>query len=247
MAHYDDPQFSYTQYWQGREYEHLSEVLALNKLLQGLSFQKSADIGGGFGRLTPALAPRSPTTYLIEPSAKMRRLASKSLRSKNVEIMAGSAARTRLPDSSLDCAILVRVLHHIPNLQPIFSELTRILKPNGYLVIEFANSLNFKSRLKSFISGEPIFPTPTDLRSLASIRKKYISFVNHHPQTVLKTLRLCRFAPLRVLSVSNFRSPLLKKIVPLQMLLLLESASQTIFSKIYFGPSIFILAQKIAQ
>ena len=150
-AHYDDPAFSYTQYWQGREYEHQSEILALTRLLIGHKFSRSADIGGGFGRLTPTLAIHSKRTLLIEPSAHMRRLAP-----KNLNVQAGTATRTHLPDSSLDCAILIRILHHIPNLSPVFTEMARIIKPNGYLVIEFANSLNFKSRLKSWLSGQPI-------------------------------------------------------------------------------------------
>lgn len=239
-AHYDDPAFSYTQYWQGREYEHQSEILALTRLLSGHKFSRSADIGGGFGRLTPILAAHSKKTFLIEPSARMRKLASGKF-----QVLAGSAAKTRLPDASLDCAMLVRVLHHIPNLSPVFTEIARIIKPNGYLVIEFANSLNFKSRFKSWLTGQPILPTAIDLRSQTSIRRKYIHFVNHHPQTIQKTLSLCHFVTLQTLSVSNFRSPFLKKILPLKILLALESLSQSKLSTIHFGPSIFILARRL--
>lgn len=239
-AHYDDPAFSYTQFWQGREYEHKSEVIALNHLLQNLHFNVSADIGGGFGRLTPILTSHSKKTLLVEPSSKMRHLASGKF-----QILTGSASRTRLPDSSLDCAIMIRVLHHLPDLQPVFTETARIIKPNGYLIVEFANSANFKSRLKSWLSGQPILPTAVDLRSPGSIRKKYIHFVNHHPNSVLKTLNLCNFEPLQLLSVSNFRSPLLKKLFPLKILLFLESLSQSPLSTIHFGPSIFILAKRV--
>ncbi|MBI2587593.1 class I SAM-dependent methyltransferase [Candidatus Amesbacteria bacterium] len=238
-AHYDDSAFSYTRYWQGREYEHQSEIIALNRLLSHLNFTTSADIGGGFGRLTPILARHSQKTLLIEPSARMRRLVP-----KNQPVIAGTATHTHQPDASLDCAMLIRVLHHLPNLQPVFAEMARIIKPHSYLAIEFANSANFKSRLASWLSGQPILPTPVDLRSPGSIRKKYIHFVNHHPATVLKTLRLCHFEPLRLLSVSNFRSPLLKKILPLKFLLWLETISQSLLSGFYFGPSIFVLARR---
>lgn len=239
-AHYDDPAFSYTRFWQGREYEHKSEVMALNRLLQNLRFNVSADIGGGFGRLTPILSAHSKKTLFIEPSARMRRLAS-----KNLQVLAGTATRTRLPDFSLDCAMMIRVLHHIPDIRPVFAEMARVIKSDGYLIVEFANSANFKSRLKSWFSGQPILPASVDLRSQGSIRKKYIQFVNHHPNSVLKTLNLCNFEPLQLLSVSNFRSPLLKKLVPLKVLLFLESLSQSPLSTIHFGPSIFILAKRV--
>jgi len=46
------------------------------------------------------------------------------------------------------------------------------------------------------------------------------------------------------LSVSNFRSPLIKKIVPEAVLLALEDILQKPLSYLNFGPSIFIKAVK---
>ena len=34
-AFYDDSGFNYREYWTGREYEHLAEVIALRRLLAG--------------------------------------------------------------------------------------------------------------------------------------------------------------------------------------------------------------------
>ncbi|TSC83614.1 MAG: Methyltransferase type 11 [Parcubacteria group bacterium Gr01-1014_13] len=238
-AHYDDPAFSYTQYWQGREYEYRSEVVALEKLLDGTRFGRAADIGGGFGRLTPLLVAHAKQTFLVEPSQKMRKMT----RGK-YKVMAGSAGRTRLPDDYLDCAMLIRVLHHLPNLEPVFAELARIVKPGGVVILEFANSLNVKSRIRSWVVGQPILPTSVDLRSQASIRKKYIHFVNHYPQTVLKGLAEKGFTVDRILSVSNFRMPMLKKVVPLNWLLFLEKMTQSWLGKLYFGPSLFVRARR---
>jgi len=46
------------------------------------------------------------------------------------------------------------------------------------------------------------------------------------------------------LSVSNFRNPLLKKIVPETVLLRLEDVLQKPLSYINFGPSVFVKAVK---
>ena len=246
MTPYDDPNFSYPKYWAGRQYEHQSEVLAIQKFLSGRSFKSIADVGGGYGRLTPTLSQHSPRVTLIEPSSKQRRIAS-SLKIKNLKfkIMQGSTSRTRLPNSSINLVTLIRVLHHLPDPAPTFKEVHRILKPGGLFILEFANSQNLKSRFLNWLSGRAPSTAPIDLRSPTNIRRDSIPFVNHHPQTILKILHLCNFEPLQHLSVSNFRSQLLKQLLPLRALLFLEKLSQGPLSHFYFGPSVFVLARKI--
>lgn len=244
-THYDDPQFSYTEYWQGRDYEHLSEEVALRKLFDGVKGTTGVDIGGGYGRLTSVLLDYAKKVILVEPSAKLRAIARKKLKTqKKIGIVFGTAEKTGLSKYSQDVVMVIRVLHHIPNLRPAFSELNRIMKPGGKLVIEFANSLNLKARIRSLLLGQPILPTAIDLRSQSNIRKATISFVNHHPHTVLKLLRQSGFEVEKTLSVSNLRLPILKKFVPLGWMIKMEVFLQSVLARWYVGPSIFILAKK---
>ena len=246
-AHYDDPKFSYLKYWQGRDYEHASEVVALNKLLGNNHFRVAADIGGGYGRLTSYLAHISDKAVLIEPSKKQLGIAQKLLSDqKNVQLVQGTSDKTKQENSSLDLAIMIRVSHHLPELKPTFDELARIIKPGGLLVFEIANSTNFKARINSWITATPIHTMPVEKRSLGSIRKKTIAFVNHHPQVVEKNLSLSGFSVQNRLSVSNLRSPFLKKILPLKLIVFIESILQSPLGQLYFGPSIFVLAKKNA-
>lgn len=244
-AHYDDPTFAYDHYWQGREYEHQSELLAIGRLLKLKHFQNASDIGGGYGRLTAFLTPFAKKVTLIEPSYKQRQLGKSFLKGfKNISIINGTTQHTGLPDSSQDMVLVVRVMHHLPDPVASLREINRILKPNGLLVLEFANSLHFKARIKSLLTGQPILPTPLDRRSNTSIRKHTIAFVNHHPDTVFKLLSRTGFAIDQFLSVSNLRSPFLKKYLPKRLLLNLEKFFQTSLAHLFFGPSIFILAHK---
>ena len=237
---YDDGSFSYSTYWLGRQYEHRSEVIALRRLLKGRRFPRAVDVGGGYGRLTPTLADYCQAVSVVEPSTKLRAVAA-----KNFPVVAGTAQDTNLPASSQDLVASIRVLHHLPDLSPTFSEFFRILKPGKFLVIEFANSANFKARVRSFLNNRPLLLVPVDIRSPQNIKKKTIPFVNHHPLTVLKLLRRHGFRPLQILSVSNLRSTFLKRLFPLPLLLILESLTQSLLSSFYFGPSIFILATKV--
>ncbi len=245
-AHYDDPSYSYEKYWTDRRYEHDSEVTAIQKFLDRKSFKISADIGGGFGRLTSLLAQYSQKTLLIEPSKKQRLLTANHLaKHTKIAVLPGSIERTGLTEGSLDLALVVRVMHHLPDPKKAFLELNRIIKPGGYLVLEFANSLNFKSRLHSLWTGQSILPSPIERRSNSNIRKQTIPFVNHHPETVLKALRSHNFEPVEILSVSNFRFVFFKRYIPKKLLLTLESVFQKTLSSLYFGPSIFILAKRL--
>lgn len=245
-AHYDDTNYSYEKYWNDRKYEHASEVIAIENMLSGTKVGSAADIGGGFGRLTPLLATHARTAYLIEPSRKQRSISDKYIpEEKKYQVQSGTIEKTGLADSSLDLALVVRVMHHLPNPKKAFLELERVVKPGGLLLLEFANSLNFKSRLASLLSGQPILPSPIEKRSNTNIRKNTIPFVNHHPDTILKLMRAHHFQPQKALSVSNFRSPFLKKYLSQKALLDLESISQKPLASLYFGPSIFILAKRV--
>ena len=179
---YDDSEFSYLDYWKGRQYEHKSEIVALTNLLGTTAYGVIADIGGGFGRITKLLAKYAKQTILVEPALKQRTIAKEHLKGlPGVLIKPGTAEVTNLADKSVDVAVLVRVMHHLPDPDPALIELHRILKDDGLAIIEFANSLNLKSRIQSLISGKPILPAPIDRRRLVNIRKNSIPFVNHHP------------------------------------------------------------------
>jgi ubiquinone/menaquinone biosynthesis C-methylase UbiE len=244
-AHYDDPGFLYTDYWPGRNYEHQSEVIAITRLLENSRFNNSVDIGGGFGRLIPALIPFSKKIILIEPSNKLRSIAQKTYPSdKQVTVISGTAQKTNLSASSQDLAMLVRVLHHIPDPLPVFKEIYRILKPEGIFILEFANSFNFKAKIQSWVTGQPILLIPVEKRKLSNIRRKTIPFVNHSPVTINRLLAKTGFTIEKKLSVSNFRLPFIKNILPVSLLIKLEKYFQPVLSGFDFGPSIFILAKK---
>lgn len=244
-AHYDDPKYSYLDYWQGRDYEHYSETTAIQYLLQRKKFNQVADIGGGYGRLTPMLQYYSRKILLIEPSNKLRSQASKYLcQHKNIKILPGTAQKTRLTNSSQDLVMIVRVMHHLPDPTAVFAEVHRILKPNGLFLMEFANSHHLKARIQSIITGQPILPIPIEKRSLINIKRRTIPFVNHSPSTISKLLHKSGFEIISQLSVSNFRSPIIKRLIPQSLLLFLEKHLQLRLGRFHFGPSIFLLAKK---
>jgi hypothetical protein len=76
------------------------------------------------------------------------------------------------------------------------------------------------------------------------ITNLYIPFVNHNPHTVRKQLAHAGLQVEKVLSVSNLRSPRIKKLLSKKSLVSLERAMQVPLAHTYFGPSTVYLLRK---
>ncbi|MCA9348292.1 class I SAM-dependent methyltransferase [Candidatus Saccharibacteria bacterium] len=243
--HYNDPNHNYLHYWNGRDYEHASEVIALSKLLGGKHFDHAVDVGGGYGRLSAVLTKYADKVTLAEPSQQQLDIAQDYLKDyPTVDIQLMQADDLKFDDASIDLVTVVRVLHHLPDPTAEFAEIARILKPGGYFFFEFANYANFKNRVKHIAKGKKLPLEPVDIRSEANRKEGDIAFVNHNPKTVRKQLAHAGLKVEKVLSVSNLRSPRIKKIVPHGGLLAIENLLQGSLANTYFGPSTVFLVKK---
>jgi ubiquinone/menaquinone biosynthesis C-methylase UbiE len=217
--------------------------MALSKLFKLINHKQIiADVGGGFGRLSPTYAPIFKLAYLFDPSLQMLKQAKNYChRFKNILIQRGSLEKIPLPEHSLDSVLVVRTLHHCPNIEEVFSEFNRVLKPKGFLVLEFANKNHLKNILKSLLLGHSYF-AQSERFDIAT--KNKVPFFNYNPKYIEKLLNNNHFKTVKTLSVSNLRGYFFKKYIPFNLLMKIENFLQSVFSGLYFGPSIFILAQK---
>jgi ubiquinone/menaquinone biosynthesis C-methylase UbiE len=243
--------FDYPSYWIGRDYEHKSELLAIRTLLGKIKKIKTIlEIGAGFGRLVPTYAYRAKKVILTDPSARNLKLARMAFKDKkNIKFLHASLEKlpSKLRPGSIDLVILVRVLHHLSDVDLAFKIVNRSLKSDGYVILEFANKKHIKSTLKHFIKGDFTFikdKSTTDIRSKKAIKKGTLPFLNFHPEKIKAVLDRFGFEVIEELSVSNIRSSFLKKYFATEMLLFAEKLLQRPFSYLNFGPSIFILARK---
>ena len=242
---YNDPKHNYLHYWDGRDYEHAAEVIALSKMLRGKHFKHAVDVGGGYGRLSAVLTEYADKVTLAEPSQQQLDIAEEYLRGyPTVERKLMQADDLQFSDGSVDLVAVVRVLHHLPDPSAEFAEIARILEPGGYFFFEFANYGNFKNRVKHTLKGKKLPVEPIDIRSPENRRDDEIPFVNHNPKTVRKQLAHAGLKVEKVLSVSNLRSPKIKKIIPHGGLLAIENLMQGALARTYFGPSTVFLVRK---
>lgn len=244
--HYDDPNQNYVKYWQGRDYENAAEEMAIKRLLAGQHFKLALDVGGGYGRLAILLEDYADKVVLTDPSQRQLDLG-KDLRAghKRIEPKVMQADDLKFKDGEVDLLTMIRVMHHLPDPSAEFAEISRVLSPSGYAIIEVANYLHFRNRLKHLVRGKKMPTSPVDIRTGAHRDdEKFIAFVNHNPKTVQKQLATAGLKAERILSVSNLRSPGLKKVMPKSAMLAVEGLLQPRLNKIYFGPSIFFLVKK---
>ncbi|MBX4196929.1 class I SAM-dependent methyltransferase [Candidatus Saccharibacteria bacterium] len=241
---YDDPGYNYQDYWQGRDYEHAAEELAIKRLLRGKKFKHAVDVGGGYGRLSKFLTKFADKVTLAEPSQQQLDIARIYLKdTKAVAQKLVQAADLKMKDGAADLVLVVRILHHLPDPLPEFKEISRVLKPGGTFLLEFANDAHFLNRIRYGIRGKRVPRTPVDIRS-ENNRSNELAFVNHHPKVIIEKLQAAGFELEATLSGSNLRSPTLKRIFGKKPLLAVEKVMQPLLAPIYFGPSVWLRLRK---
>ncbi len=242
---YDDPKYNYMDYWAGREYEHAAEEMAVKRLLKGQHFSQAVDVGGGYGRLSKFLTQYSDKVILAEPSQQQLDMAKVYLKdTPAVEGRLLQAADLKMKDNSVDLALVVRVLHHLPDPMVELKEIARVLKPGGTFILEFANDAHFLNRVRYAAKGKRIPQAPVSIQDEAKVKTGELPFVNHHPKTIIKMLHDSGFEVQSALSGSNLRSPRVKKVLGKNILLGIEKVMQPLLAPIYFGPSVWLKLTK---
>lgn len=242
---YNDPKHNYLKYWDGRDYENDAEEMALRRLLKGKHFKTAVDIGGGYGRLCVFLENFADKVTLAEPSQQQLDIAKDYLKDHpEVDRKLMQADDLAFKDGTIDLLTMIRVMHHLPDPSTEFSEIARVLSDDGWAIVEVANYAHGRNRLKYALKGKKLPVEPVDIRSASHRNKDEIPFVNHNPQTVIKQFAHAGLAVERILSVSNLRSPGLKKVVPKGVMLAIEGILQPTLANSFFGPSVFFLVRK---
>lgn len=97
------------------------------------------DIGAGVGDFLSVCKNDGWETIGIEPSDKAKNIA----KSKGVSFVENLS---ELEDHSFDIITMWHVLEHVPNLEEQISELRRLVKPNGTIIIAVPNFKSFDAK-----------------------------------------------------------------------------------------------------
>jgi ubiquinone/menaquinone biosynthesis C-methylase UbiE len=96
--------------------------------------ERALDVGSGLGALALALAPRVRDVVAVERDETYAdRLRASA--PPNVEVRLGDGEHLDLPSYSFDLAGTLRTLHHTPRPELLLSELVRVTRPGGTLLV----------------------------------------------------------------------------------------------------------------
>lgn len=94
------------------------------------------DLGCGTGQMSASLAPFVARAIAVDRSGEMLQAARRRLRDcTNVDVRRGELEALPIDDSALDAAILMLVLHHVPDPSTALAEAARVLKRGARLVV----------------------------------------------------------------------------------------------------------------
>jgi len=94
------------------------------------------DLGCGTGQTSAALAPFVARVVGVDSSAAMLQAAKRRLQGfSTADLRRGELEDLPIDDGTLDLALLVLVLHHVPEPAKALAETARVLKPGGRALI----------------------------------------------------------------------------------------------------------------
>ena len=234
ICDYEDSTYR-TDFWegQGREYEDLAERFALRRLLPATGC-RLIDIGGGFGRLSEFYHGYKQVILLDYSRSLLRQAQARLGRDGRVVYVAASFYTMPFVDGAFDTSMMVRVIHHVEEVPTLLAEMGRILADGGTYVLEFANKRHLKAILRYALrrqSWSPFDPAPYEF-----VEMNY----DFHPRWMRDRLSEAMFHVKHTRTVSHFRLPLLKKMVPAPALATLDGLCQPTGAYWQLTPSIFV-------
>jgi SAM-dependent methyltransferase len=227
------------RFWgdQKRSYEDLAERIAVRHLLPRTG-GRLLEIGTGFGRLVD-LYQGYEQILLLDYSVSMLREAQGRLgREARYTYVAADLYHMPFADALVDAACMVRVMHHVADVSAALRQVHRVSRPGGVYLLEFASKLHLKSILRYAVrrqSWNPFVEAPVEFAELN---------FDFHPRWMQDRLSSSGFAIERVRTVSRFRIPLLKRLIPARLLAALDGALQWVGGLWQLTPSVFVLARR---
>ena len=226
-----------TEFWEqgGREYEDRVERIALKHLLPE-NGTLCLEIGAGAGRLTDLL-DRFERVILLDYSRTQLQQAQARLGNHGrFTYVVADIYGLPFVAGLFDAAMMVRVIHHLVDPRAALTGIRATLRPHGALVLEFANKRNAKAIMRYWLgqqSWNPFSPEPVEFTRLN---------FNFHPRIIRSWLREVGFTIGQQRSLSHFRLPALKRVVPAEWLSSVDAALQPSGNHLQFTPSVMLCA-----
>jgi ubiquinone/menaquinone biosynthesis C-methylase UbiE len=226
-----------TSFWDrgGREYEDRTEAIALKRLLPK-SGRLMLEVGAGAGRNTSRYAGYERVVLLDYSTTQLQQAQARLGESDRYVFVAADVYRLPFVNGLFDGATMIRTLHHMADAPRALGQVRKILQPGSIFILEFASKLNIKAILRYWLGRQEWSPF-----SLEPVEFAELNF-DFHPKAVRGWLQEIGFQIEKTLTVSHFRLGLLKKLIPTNILVFLDSLAQWTGPLWQLTPSVFMRA-----
>jgi len=242
ICNYEGSDYQQSFWEQGnRAYEDAVEALALRRLLPHEGGRLLLEIGAGAGRNTPRYTAYERIILLDYSRSQLQQARARLGDGERYRFVAGDAYALPFASGLFDAATMIRTLHHMVEPRRALEQARRVLRPQGTFILEFANKHNLKAILRYLLRRQvwnPFTPEPVEFAPLN---------FDFHPATVRTWLQLSGFAVERQLTVSHFRIGLLKRLLPLRLLVWMDGVAQWTGDWWQLSPSVFVRCRAVGN
>lgn len=134
------------------------------------------DIASGSGYGTKLIAEHAKSVYGVDINQESVDYAKKHYNSKNITYKKGDGESIPLDDDSVDIVVSYETIEHIKNYEGFLSEVKRVLKPNGLLLLSTPNG-------DEYVKGNPFHIDEFTYGDLKKLTKKYFKHHKDYFQT----------------------------------------------------------------
>ena len=219
-----------------RAYEDRVEAIALRRLLPA-GGTRLLELGAGAGRNTPRYTGFEQVVLVDYSRTQLEQAQQRLGGGRRYTYVAADIYCLPFAPSAFPVATMIRTLHHMAEPQAALRQVRRSLAAGGTFVLEFANKRNLKSIARWALRRQTWSPFDR-----APVEFAELNF-NFHPEAVADWLRAADFRIERRLSVSHFRLPLFKRLLPLSALVGIDSMVQWTGELWQLTPSVFVRAR----
>jgi len=216
----------------GRAYEDAVEAVALRRLLPA-SGRLLLELGAGAGRNTPRYKNFERVVLLDYSHTQLEQARDRLGASPRYVYVAADVYRLPFVAGLFDAATMIRTLHHMADAPKALAQVRSVLEPGAAFILEYANKRNLKAVLRFAFGRQkwnPFTPEPVEFAELN---------FDFHPAAVRGWLKDCGFSIERQLTVSHFRAGIFKKLLPLKLLVAMDSLAQLTGDGWQYSPSVF--------
>jgi len=228
-----------TSFWEkgGREYEDRTEAIALQRLLPKRG-RLLLELGAGAGRNTPRYLGFERIVLLDYSRTQLEQAQQRLGKSDKYIYVAADVYRLPFVDGLFDAATMIRVLHHMADAPKVLGQIKNVLGSGGVFILEFANKLNLKAIVRYLLGRQAWSPF-----TLEPVEFVELNF-DFHPKAIRNWLKGLGFKIEKTLTLSHFRVGILKRVVPVGLLIFLDSMFQWTGALWQLSPSVFVRASR---